>query len=385
MKRVLTIFGTRPEAIKLAPLVQLLAEQPDLDSKVCVTAQHREMLDQVLDVFSIQSDFDLDLMRPNQSLAEISANTLRNVDQVLHSYLPDLVIVQGDTATTLAAAQAAFYRQIPVFHVEAGLRTGNLASPWPEEGNRKMVSAIASRHFVATEGAAENLMQEGVPSTKILQTGNTVVDALYAVQDLIAANSNVSASLRERFGFLRSNHRLVLVTAHRRENFGIGLQNITEAIAQLALDLPDIDFVFPVHPNPQVSEPVQQKLASLNNVYLIKPLGYSEFVYLMGISTLILTDSGGVQEEAPALGKPVLLMRNHTERPEAINAGAVSIVGTDPKAIQKTIHDLLHDDATYQAMAQVRHIFGDGQACQRIVQAIREFLEVEALEGLVDA
>lgn len=385
MKRVLTIFGTRPEAIKLSPLVKLLAEQPNLLSKVCVTAQHREMLDQVLEVFEIAPDFDLDLMQTNQSLTALTADALRGIDLVLESYQPDLVVVQGDTATTLAAAQAAYFRQIPVFHVEAGLRTGNLNAPWPEEGNRKMVSAIATRHFVATEAAANNLLSEGISASKILQTGNTVIDALYATQKNIEANSSNAKALKARFGFLSTQNRLVLITAHRRESFGDGLRNIIKAIAQLANDFPDVDFVFPVHPNPQVLVPVHERLSTLVNVHLVDPLSYIEFVYLMSQSTLVLTDSGGLQEEAPALGKPLLLMRDHTERPEAIAAGAVRMVGLDKARIVHAVRQLLTNPIEYKSMAQVRQIYGDGNASQRIVQEIREFLEINESKALVHA
>ena len=385
MKRILTIFGTRPEAVKLSPLVKLLAEQPNLDSKVCVTAQHREMLDQVLEVFEIAPDFDLDLMQTNQSLTALLAEALRGIDLVLESYQPDLVVVQGDTATTLAAAQAAFFRQIPVFHIEAGLRTGNLNAPWPEEGNRKMVSAIATRHFVATEAAANNLLREGVPASKILQTGNTVIDVLYAVRKKIETNPSTAQALKARFGFLNTQNRLVLITAHRRESFGTGLKNITEAISQLADDFPGVDFVFPVHPNPQVLAPVYERLSTAGNVHLLDPLSYIEFVYLMSQSTLILTDSGGLQEEAPALGKPVLLMRDLTERPEAIAVGAVRMVGLDKTRIVHAVRQLLTDPIEYKTMAQVRQIYGDGHASQRIVQEINEFLEMNQPKTLVDA
>lgn len=385
MKRVLTIFGTRPEAIKLSPLVKLLAEQPNLQSKVCVTAQHREMLDQVLEVFEIAPDFDLDLMQTNQNLTALMAEALRGIDHVLESYQPDMVVVQGDTATTLAAAQAAYFRQIPVFHVEAGLRTGNLNAPWPEEGNRKMVSAIATMHFVATEAAANNLLSEGVSTSKILQTGNTVIDALYTTLKNIEAKPRTAQALKARFDFLNIQNRLALITAHRRESFGDGLRNIIEAIAQLANDFPNVDFVFPVHPNPQVVAPVHERLSTLVNVHLIDPLSYIEFVYLMSQSTLILTDSGGLQEEAPALGKPVLLLRVHTERPEAIAAGAVRMVGLDKTRIVHAVRQLLTDPIEYKTMAQVRQVYGDGHASQRIVQKISEFLETNEPKTLVDA
>lgn len=376
MKRVLTVFGTRPEAIKMAPLVKSLAQQDDLESKVCVTGQHREMLDQVLALFDIQPDFDLDLMHPDQNLATLLADALRGVDKIIQIFKPDLLIVQGDTTSTLAAAQAAFYRHIPVFHVEAGLRTGNVDSPWPEEANRKILSALATRHFVPTQGAANNLLQEGVASNTIYKTGNTVIDALYSVLSTIASNPKLEELIKEKFPFLKKKSPLILITAHRRENWGEDLENISKAIVKIANNFKNVNLIFPVHPNPMVKNPIHQNLGSLNNVFLVEPLNYLEFVFVMSQSTLILTDSGGVQEEAPALGKPLLLMRDHTERPEAIEANAMRIVGKDPETIFQGVHDLLNNDEQYTSLAQVRHLFGDGQSSQRIIQSIRQFLKL---------
>lgn len=380
MKRVLTVFGTRPEAIKLAPLVELLAAQPDIESKVCVTGQHRDMLDQVLALFDIHPDFDLDLMHPDQNLATLLADALRGVDKIIQIFKPDLLIVQGDTTSTLAAAQAAFYRQIPVFHVEAGLRTGNIDSPWPEEANRKILSTLATRHFVPTQGAANNLLQEGVASNTIFKIGNTVIDALYSVRSTITSNPKSKELIKEKFPFLKKKSPLILITAHRRENWGEDLENISKAIVKIANNFKNVNFIFPVHPNPMVKTPIHQHLGSLNNVFLVEPLNYLEFVFVMSQATLILTDSGGVQEEAPALGKPVLLMRDHTERPEAIEANAMRIVGKDPETIFQGVHDLLNNDEQYKSLAQVRHLFGDGQSSQRIIQSIRHFFKLSHIE-----
>lgn len=380
MKRVLIVFGTRPEAIKLAPLIELLSAQPDIESKVCVTGQHRDMLDQVLALFDIQPDFDLDLMHPDQNLATLLADALRGVDKVIQIFKPDLLIVQGDTTSTLAAAQAAFYRLIPVFHVEAGLRTGNIESPWPEEANRKILSTLATRHFVPTQGAANNLLQEGVASNTIFKIGNTVIDALYSVRSTIASNPKSEELIKEKFPFLKKKSPLILITAHRRENWGEDLENISKAIVKIANNFKNVNFIFPVHPNPTVKTPIHQHLGSLNNVFLVEPLNYLEFVFVMSQATLILTDSGGVQEEAPALGKPVLLMRDHTERPEAIEANAMRIVGKDPETIFQGVHDLLNNDEQYKSLAQVRDLFGDGQSSQRIIQSIRQFFKLSHIE-----
>ncbi|WP_374327455.1 non-hydrolyzing UDP-N-acetylglucosamine 2-epimerase [Azonexus sp.] len=383
--RVLVVFGTRPEAIKLAPLVCQLRGCADLAVKVCVTAQHREMLDQVLGLFGITPDYDLDLMQPNQGLAALSAMAMQGLDQVLAEFQPDLLIVQGDTTTTLVAALAAYYRRVPVFHVEAGLRTDDLLAPWPEEGNRRMVTRLAARHFAATPAARDNLLGEGVPESDIRLTGNTVIDALVWVQQYLSDTPVLQQKLGERFPFLAGGRRMVLVTAHRRENFGEGFQRIGQAIAELAARYPAVDFVFPVHPNPNVQEPVRHWLAHLPNVALLQPLEYQEFVFLMGQAYLILTDSGGVQEEAPFLGKPVLLMRDCTERPEAVAAGSSRLVGTDRHKIVTSVVELLEDPARYSVMARKRELYGDGCASARIVGEIRAFLGLQAAQEMIHA
>ena len=355
-KKILLVFGTRPEAIKMAPLVKLLQAQPAFNVKVCVTAQHRQMLDQVLHLFDIQPDFDLNLMKPGQDLYDITSGVLLGLKPVLAQWQPDAVLVHGDTSTTFAASLAAFYQRIPVGHVEAGLRTGNLYSPWPEEANRKLTSALAHWHFAPTATSRSNLLHEGVAAEKIHVTGNTVIDALLQV--------------REKIAFLDPAKRLVLVTGHRRENFGEGFENICQALAHIAKTHADVQVVYPVHLNPQVQEPVRRLLAGIGNVHLIEPLDYLPFVYLMDRSTLILTDSGGIQEEAPSLGKPVLVMRDTTERPEAVDAGTVRLVGTDADEIARQAGILLTDAEAYQAMAFAHNPYGDGFACEHIVQTL---------------
>ena len=334
-KKILLVFGTRPEAIKMAPLVKLLQAQPAFNVKVCVTAQHRQMLDQVLHLFDIQPDFDLNLMKPGQDLYDITSGVLLGLKPVLAQWQPDAVLVHGDTSTTFAASLAAFYQRIPVGHVEAGLRTGNLYSPWPEEANRKLTSALAQWHFAPTATSRSNLLHEGVASEKIHVTGNTVIDALLQVREKIVTDAFMRQQFEKDFGFLDPAKRLVLVTGHRRENFGEGFENICQALAHIAKTHADVQVVYPVHLNPQVQEPVKRLLAGIGNVHLIEPLDYLPFVYLMDRSTLILTDSGGIQEEAPSLGKPVLVMRDTTERPEAVDAGTVRLVGTDAGEIAR--------------------------------------------------
>lgn len=368
--KVLTVFGTRPEAIKLAPLIRALGEEGRLTSKVCVTGQHREMLDQVLSQFHIAPDYDLNLMEDDQSLTQFSAKALSSLDRVLQEYKPHLLIVQGDTGTTLMAAIAAYYQQIPVFHLEAGLRTDDLYSPWPEEGNRRLVSPITQKHFVATECARRNLLREGIPNAHIELTGNTVIDSLFWMRDQITSNATLQASLQERFGFLQQERRFVLITAHRREHFGEQFESIAQAIFQMAQEHPEIDFVFPVHPNPSVKELMYSQLSNVDNIYLLEPLSYSEFVYLFTRSFFVLTDSGGIQEEAVALGIPVLLMRNVTERPEAVEAGGVLLVGADPTRIIQGARSLVRDKQAYESMAMKRNLFGDGHASDRIVKSI---------------
>jgi UDP-N-acetylglucosamine 2-epimerase (non-hydrolysing) len=368
--KVLTVFGTRPEAIKMAPLVLALEQDARFESKVCVTAQHREMLDQVLDLFDIQADFDLDIMSPGQSLFEITGRILQGLKSVLEAFQPDVVLVHGDTSTTFAAALAAYYLQIPVGHVEAGLRTGNLYSPWPEEGNRKLTGAITRFHFAPTEISRNNLLTEAIAAENISITGNTVIDALFWVRDKISQDINLSSQLASAYPFLDEGKKLVLVTGHRRESFGGGFERICEALRQIAVDHPDCQILYPVHLNPNVQEPVNRLLQSVDNIHLIEPQDYLPFVYLMTRAHLILTDSGGIQEEAPSLGKPVLVMRETTERPEAVEAGTVKLVGTDVDTIVGAVNRLLNDHDHYQAMSEAHNPYGDGQACLRILNAL---------------
>ena len=363
--KLLTVFGTRPEAIKMAPLVKALGASTLWEHRVCVTAQHRQMLDQVLQLFDIEPQYDLDLMRPGQTLTQLTCNILQGMEGVLAEYQPDWVLVHGDTSTTMATSLAAYYRQIGVAHVEAGLRTHNLYSPWPEEGNRQITGRLAGLHFAPTEQARQNLLKESVSAGSIHVTGNTVIDALLSVSQRIDADAALHSELASRFPFLDSSKRLVLVTGHRRENFGAGFEAMCNALKDIASE-PGLQVVYPVHLNPQVQEPVRRILGATANVHLIEPLDYLPFVYLMKRSHLILTDSGGIQEEAPSLGKPVLVMRDTTERPEAVDAGTVRLVGTDHAAIVKETRRLLHDESAYQAMAFAHNPYGDGQACQRI-------------------
>jgi UDP-N-acetylglucosamine 2-epimerase (non-hydrolysing) len=369
--KILTVFGTRPEAIKMAPLVRQLQATRGIDARVCVTAQHRQMLDQVLDLFEIRPDHDLDVMRPGQDLFSITCEILTSIRGVYEREQPDIVLVHGDTTTTFAASLAAFYLRIPVGHVEAGLRTGNLYSPWPEEANRKLTSALAALHFAPTTTSRDNLLRESVHADAIHVTGNTVIDALLAVRDKLAASTALRERLAVAFPFLRRGARMVLITGHRRENFGDGFERICQAIATLARRHPDLDLVYPVHLNPNVLEPVRRLLSDIANVHLIEPLDYLPFVYLMTRSTLILTDSGGIQEEAPSLGKPVLVMRDTTERPEAVEAGTVRLVGTDAATIVEGVSRLLNDPDEYERMSVAHNPYGDGRACGRIIAALR--------------
>lgn len=366
MKKVCCVFGTRPEAIKMAPVVKGLQLDSRCECKVCVTAQHRQMLDQVLKVFDIIPDEDLDIMRPNQSLGGLTSRLLEMLDQYLAREKPDVVLVQGDTTTVLAGALAAFYHKIDVGHVEAGLRTGNLYSPWPEEANRAMTTRLARWHFAPTEESRRNLLAEGIDDSRIIVTGNTVIDALHHAREIVRKNPPVIN------GFDLNDRKFVLVTGHRRENFGDGFEQICQAIARCALEFPDVDFVYPVHLNPNVQEPVNRILGSFagRNVHLIKPLGYLEFVALMSRAAFVLTDSGGVQEEAPSIGKPVLVMRNTTERPEAVEAGGVRLVGADAAKISAGVRELLTDETTFKVMSQSRSPYGDGHAAERIVETI---------------
>lgn len=367
--RVLSVFGTRPEAIKMAPVVNALAKAEGVEARVCVTAQHREMLDQVLGLFGIRPDFDLDLMKPGQDLTDITANVLHGLKPILADFQPDLVLVHGDTTTTLAATLAAYYQRIPVGHVEAGLRTGNILSPWPEEVNRKVAGAITKFHFAPTDRSRNNLLAENVPNADIHVTGNTVIDALQEAVAIIGADAALEQDLADRFQ-LDPNKRMILVTGHRRESFGGGFQRICNALARLA-ERDDVEIVYPVHLNPNVKGPVSDTLGGRDNVHLLPPQDYLPFVYLMNRSHLILTDSGGVQEEAPSLGKPVLVMRETTERPEAVEAGTVCLVGTDADLIVSTANALLNDPAAYDAMSFAHNPYGDGKAAARIVEVVQ--------------
>lgn len=370
MLKILSVFGTRPEAIKMAPVVKALSRQPGFESKVCVTAQHRQMLDQVLTLFGIVPDFDLDLMQPGQDLTDITANVLSGMKRVLKEWRPDLILVHGDTTTTFAASLAAYYEKIPVGHVEAGLRTGNIYSPWPEEMNRRLTGAISARHFAPTERARQNLLAEGVSASQIHVTGNTVIDALLQVVERVSHDVSLKAEFAVQFPFLDDSKKLILVTGHRRENFGDGFENICTALKTLG-QRSDVQIIYPVHLNPNVQEPVRRILSDCPQVQLIAPLDYLPFVYLMSRSYLIITDSGGVQEEAPSLGKPVLVMRDTTERPEAVEAGTVRLVGTDADRIVAEANELLDNDLMYQAMSQAHNPYGDGSAAIRIVEILR--------------
>ncbi|WP_414165310.1 non-hydrolyzing UDP-N-acetylglucosamine 2-epimerase [Superficieibacter sp. BNK-5] len=369
--KVLTVFGTRPEAIKMAPLVHALAKDPHFEAKVCVTAQHREMLDQVLHLFSIVPDYDLNIMSPGQGLTEITCRILQGLKPILESFKPDVVLVHGDTTTTIATSLAAFYQRIPVGHVEAGLRTGDLNSPWPEEGNRMLTGRLATWHFAPTENSRQNLRDENTLDEQIFVTGNTVIDALFWVRDRVMADEALRAELTARYPFLSNGKKMILVTGHRRESFGEGFEQICHALADIAAQNRDVQIVYPVHLNPNVSEPVNRILGHVDNVILIEPQDYLPFVWLMNHAWLILTDSGGIQEEAPSLGKPVLVMRDTTERPEAVEAGTVRLVGTDREDIVKQVTRLLYDDDEYQAMSRAHNPYGDGKACERILDALK--------------
>lgn len=383
MKTILLVFGTRPEAIKMAPLVKKLQSEPDkFKTVVCVTAQHRQMLDQVLHIFDIMPDYDLDIMKPNQDLYDVTSRVLLGMRDVLKEVQPDVVLVHGDTTTSTAAALAAFYQQIPVGHVEAGLRTHNIYSPWPEEMNRQITGRITTHHFAPTPLAKQNLLRENVAESQIIVTGNTVIDALYMVVDKIKNDEALQLQLCESLlqsGYdtarLKGNRRMVLITGHRRENFGDGFISMCTAIRDLAAKYPDVDFVYPMHLNPNVRKPIHEvfgeELKQHANLFFIEPLEYLSFVYLMEKSTLVLTDSGGIQEEAPGLGKPVLVMRDTTERPEALESGTVHLVGTDYDKIVGEVSKLLDDATAYQKMSQAVNPYGDGLACNRIAEYLK--------------
>ena len=384
MKKIMLVFGTRPEAIKMAPLVKEFQKYPDrYQTIVCVTGQHREMLDQVLHIFDIHPDYDLNIMKQGQDLYDVTARVLTGMRDVLKEARPDVVLVHGDTTTSTAAALAAFYQQIPVGHVEAGLRTHNIYSPWPEEMNRQITGRIATYHFSPTPLSQQNLLNEGVNKEQIVVTGNTVIDALYMVVDKIKQDKKLDAELEEvlrQSGYdvnrLSSGKRMVLITGHRRENFGEGFLSMCRAIQALTKKYPDVDFVYPMHLNPNVRKPIHQvfgeDLANLGNMFFIEPLEYLSFVYLMEKSFLVLTDSGGIQEEAPGLGKPVLVMRDTTERPEALDAGTVKLVGTDYDRIVAEVSALLEDREYYNHMSKAVNPYGDGKACERIIGTFNE-------------
>jgi UDP-N-acetylglucosamine 2-epimerase (non-hydrolysing) len=376
MKKILLVFGTRPEAIKMAPLVKELQKESIFETKVCVTAQHREMLDQVLEIFEIVPDYDLDIMKSGQDLYDVTSNVLFGLKNVLTDFAPDLVLVHGDTTTSSASALAAFYMHIDVAHIEAGLRTHDIYSPWPEEANRQMTGILAKYHFAPTTTSLNNLLLENKDRNTILVTGNTVIDALLLALNKMSSNkvlhSKIIASLESSGYALNDNRRLILVTGHRRENFGSGFINICEALKEIALLNTDVDIVYPVHLNPNVQKPVKEILKEVSNIYLIEPLSYETFIYLMNQSYFVITDSGGVQEEAPSLGKPVLVMRDTTERPEALEAGTVKLVGTDKSTIIKEAQELLDNPLSYEKMAKAHNPYGDGNACKKIVDFLKE-------------
>lgn len=371
-KRILTVFGTRPEAIKMAPMVKALAAHEAFDSKVCVTAQHREMLDQVLELFKIVPDYDLDIMSPNQSLSKITSRILEALELVISDFKPDYILVHGDTATTFATTLAAYYARVPVCHIEAGLRTGDVYSPWPEEGNRKLTGALAKYHFAPTEISKQNLLSENVSADDILVTGNTVIDALLDVQKTIKADMDLAKNLAVKFPFIDNQKKMILVTGHRRESFGGGFERICEALRQISSQHSDVQIIYPVHLNPNVQEPVGRLLGDMKNIHLIDPLDYLPFVYLMEKSYIILTDSGGIQEEAPSLGKPVLVMRDTTERPEAVEAGTVKLVGSDVDLIVNETNELLTNVDAYSKMSRAHNPYGDGQSVTRIVDFLAQ-------------
>ena len=383
MKKVLLVFGTRPEAINMAPLVKKFQEDSESQTIVCVTAQHREMLDQVLDIFDIKPDYDLNIMKQGQDLYDITSRVLLGLRDVLNETNPDVVLVHGDTTTSTAAALAAFYKQIPVAHVEAGLRTNNIYSPWPEEMNRRITGRIATYHLAPTELSRQNLLKENVDNQNIIITGNTVIDALLWVVNKIKSDVNLAETLQiniKNRGYdidrIEDKRKLVLITGHRRENFGKGFRNICNAIKTLSIKYPDVDFVYPMHLNPNVRKPIAEIFGNdkdkSGNTFFIEPLDYLNFVFLMEKADIILTDSGGIQEEAPSLGKPVLVMRDNTERPEALEAGTVKLVGTDYDKIINEVSELLENKESYNKMSKAVNPYGDGSACKRIVDFMKK-------------
>jgi len=377
MKKILLVFGTRPEAIKMAPLVKEFQKDTiNFETKVCVTAQHREMLDQVLELFEIVPDYDLNLMKPGQDLYDITSNVLLGMKDVLSGFKPDVVLVHGDTTTTSATSLSAFYQQIKIGHVEAGLRTGDLMSPWPEEANRQITGVLANYHFAPTATSQNNLLKENKDSKNILVTGNTVIDALFLALEKIKSSQELQSKIHYQLSTnnypLQDNRKIILVTGHRRENHGQGFINICEALKTIALKNPTLDIVYPVHLNPNVQKPVKEILSDIKNIYLIAPLQYEQFIYMMDRSYFIITDSGGVQEEAPSLGKPVLVMRDTTERPEAVEAGTVKLVGIDKEKIIIEAQKLIDDKIAYEKMSKAHNPYGDGKACEKIVKFLKD-------------
>lgn len=375
MKKILIVFGTRPEAIKMVPLVQEFKKNKSIfQMKVCVTAQHREMLDQVLELFQIAPEYDLNIMKTGQDLYDITSKVLLGMRDVLDEFKPDIVLVHGDTTTTIATTLAAFYKKIDVGHIEAGLRTNNIYSPWPEEANRLLTTQITKYHFAPTQKNKENLEKEHIPENNIIVTGNTVIDTLFLILEKIKNDEVMQVSIKkdiQQKGYTLANRKIVLVTGHRRENFGNGFLNICSALKGLSQEHKNVDFVYPVHLNPNVQKPVNKILTGINNVYLIEPLNYLPFVFLLNQSYLVLTDSGGVQEEAPSLGKPVIVMRDTTERPEAVEAGTVILVGTNIKNIQDNVTRLLINETYYKKMSYAHNPYGDGNASQKIVNYLK--------------
>lgn len=370
--RILFVFGTRPEAIKMGPLVSAMAKDKAFEVKVAVTAQHREMLDQVLTLFDITPEYDLNIMRSGQDLYDVTAKILVGLRDALKDFKPDLVLVHGDTTTCFTASLAAFYERVKVGHIEAGLRTGNLYSPWPEEANRKLTSVVTELHFAPTEGARQNLLAEGVRDSKVFVTGNTVIDALFSIKNRVLNDEKAKLAFAHDFSFVDPTKKMILVTGHRRESFGHGFERICAALKDIANAYPEVQIVYPVHLNPNVEIPVKNLLGDLNNVFLIPPQDYLPFVYLMNASYLILTDSGGVQEEAPSLGKPVLVMRDTTERPEAVDAGTVKLVGTNVEKIIEQVSLLLSNTSEYEEMAKAHNPYGDGMAVDRIIDILKK-------------
>ena len=372
VRKILCVFGTRPEAIKMAPVVQQLQQLgAGFETKICVSGQHREMLDQVLDLFDLRADYDLKVMKPGQTLSTITVSVINGLTPILIDYRPEMVLVHGDTTTSMAAGLCAYYHQIDVAHVEAGLRTGDVYSPFPEEVNRKITSTFSALNFSPTTESAENLKREGVLGSSIFTVGNTVIDALLKIKNRLDNDEGLAAKMREQFSFLSPNKKLILVTGHRRESFGKGLDGICQAIRDTALERGDVEFIYPVHLNPNVREPVNRILGNVQNIHLIGPIEYLPFVYLMNQAFLILTDSGGIQEEAPSLGKPVLITRDVTERPEVIANGAARLVGTNYEVVQRSIRDLLSNGDIYSTMAAAGNPYGDGHAAERIAGIVR--------------